>query len=119
MNALWVFVGGGLGSLVRYSISLGVLKGLKVAGFPWATLAANLLACFVAAWVLNSGWTSGQAGRHALLLIGFCGGLSTFSTFSLENVALIQQGRWDWALINTLLNLAACFGLLMWMLRKT
>ncbi len=119
MNAIWVFVGGGLGSLVRYGISLGALKGLHLSGFPWATLGANVLACLVAGLVLNSGWTVGHPGRHALVLIGFCGGLSTFSTFSLENVALIQQGRWDWALINTLLNLAVCFGLLMWMLRKT
>jgi len=115
MNALWVFLGGGLGSVLRYGISMGALKiGLNT-GFPWATLLANGLACAFVGWLIHALGFSTGSSKHALLVIGFCGGLSTFSTFSVETVALVQQGRWDWAAAYVLLSLMMCLGLLGWM----
>jgi CrcB protein len=86
MKWLAVFVGGGLGSMLRFALSswLAPITGV----FPWATLAANTLAAGIIAWLL---WQ--------LAAIGFCGGLSTFSTFSMETVQLLRSGQTSLALI--------------------
>jgi len=104
MNWLAVFVGGGAGSVLRYFISLRVNP--KAPDFPMATYFSNLLACAILAVVLilasqkqdwNPRWS-------ALLITGFCGGLSTFSTFSLENVVLLRHGLWMTLFLNVFLS---------------
>ena len=87
MNAfIAIFIGGGLGSLLRYSISLGLKK--YESGFPFATLTANILSCIVlgAAWIYFSRNTNYPDQTKLLIMTGFCGGFSTFSTFSLETL---------------------------------
>lgn len=94
MTWLYVFLGGGLGSLARYGIGQWMpAVDLAKGGFPWATLLANLLACIVL------GIGIGLASRallsrplQLLLLTGFCGGFSTFSTFALEATLLLEEG---------------------------
>ena len=91
MNFLLVFIGGGIGSVLRYAIGLCI----GTTWFPWATLAVN--ACGSLAIGLfggcseRFGWT--EAIRLALT-VGLCGGFTTFSTFSKESLALVQSGRW-------------------------
>lgn len=91
MNALMVFVGGGVGSVLRYLVALA----LPTAAFPWATLAVNALGSFAiglfGGWSVRFGW--GEAARLALT-VGLCGGFTTFSTFSKESLALAESGRW-------------------------
>ena len=89
---LLVFVGGGLGSVTRYII--GILISPVQGRFPWATFVANALACLLLGYWIGlhqSGNLSDQ--RRLLLTTGFCGGFSTFSTFTAESLRLWQNGQ--------------------------
>lgn len=100
-----VFLGGGLGSVTRYLVG----RLLPVGSFPLAILLVNIAASAVLGWVV--GWVlSRAAGDEARLLIGvgFCGGLSTFSSFSYDTLVLLQNGRWGVALVNVIVNVVFC-----------
>jgi CrcB protein len=108
---LWlaVFVGGGLGSLARFATGRLVLRMAPAAAFPWATLAANLLATALLAWaVLRFQSLAPERSQwHALLAVGFCGGFSTMSTFNHENYALLRDGLTGMALLNIVVSVGA------------
>jgi fluoride exporter len=108
-NFLLVFIGGGLGSGVRYAISRWV--GLNHSQlFPMATLISNVIACFVLGLVI------GMADQKQLLTptarlfwtVGFCGGFSTFSTFSNETLTLFQQGMQLTSFLYTVMSILIC-----------
>jgi fluoride exporter len=107
---LWVavFLGGGVGSLVRYGISTLFLRWDVNGSFPWATLSANFLAAIFLAWLIlrYNVQLPGKQHWQALLAIGFCGGFSTFSTFSYENYQLLRDGLIGYALLNVMLSVA-------------
>jgi CrcB protein len=104
-----VFVGGGTGSLVRYLAGRFIPATVAGSPFPNAILAVNVIASFVLGAVV--GWVMARSmGDEVRLLIGvgFCGGLSTFSSFSYDTVVLLQNGRLGAALLNIGLNLSLC-----------
>jgi CrcB protein len=115
---VWVFLGGGAGSVLRYLIG-DIQKSVFSTNLPIGTFLSNMIACLVmAAWIRFQpiGFTQDQ--HKLLLLTGFCGGLSTFSTFSMESIALFRSGQFQWAILNILINLIVCFGLMLWGIRK-
>lgn len=87
---LFIFLGGGLGSVSRYVLS-GWIARLYQQSFPWGTLIVNILACFLAG--LAVGWI-GQGIKDSparlFLVTGFCGGFSTFSAFTLDSAELFN-----------------------------
>ena len=91
MNMLFIFLGGGVGSVLRYLVALAIPATV----FPWATFAVNvggsLAIGLFGGWSERFGWS--EAVRFALT-VGLCGGFTTFSTFSKESLALAQSGRW-------------------------
>ena len=104
-----VFIGGGLGSVVRYLTGRIIPATVNGLVFPLGILTVNIIASVILGWVV--GWVlSRSAGDEARLLIGvgFCGGLSTFSSFSYDTVVLLQNGRWGGALLNVVLNVVLC-----------
>lgn len=102
---LLVAAGGAAGSALRYAASL-LLAAVSVAGV-WPTLAVNaagsLLIGLLSGWGLRGGWS-------LLAVTGLCGGFTTYSTFSLQTVALLQEGRWAAAAGYAAGTLALCLG---------
>jgi len=107
MQYLFVFVGGGLGSLLRYGIARGMASYDFT--FPYATLMANILSCivlgFFVAWSLKGG-VSDEV--KLFFMVGFCGGFSTFSTFSNETFSLFQNENYVYGFMNILGSVAVC-----------
>ncbi len=96
---LLVFVGGGFGSICRYGIAQ-LLQGYQY-DFPWATFLANALSCLLLGVLLGLSLKNGLADSTKLLLMtGFCGGFSTFSTFTNENYQLLLSGHSTYAMLN-------------------
>ncbi|MFN0034066.1 MAG: fluoride efflux transporter CrcB [Saprospiraceae bacterium] len=118
LQFLLVFLGGGLGSVCRWGLSLALQPLLL--RFPWATLAANGLACFVLGILLGQQLGTGMAeSRRLLIAVGFCGGFSTFSTFTAETFQLWQGGQQTLAAANVLGSLVVCFACLILGLKMT
>ena len=91
-SILLVFMGGGIGSVLRFFLSK--LLPFQPNHFPWATLVSNVIASVLLAFVVAQfkdipKWSA----IYPLVVVGICGGLSTFSTFSYENFQLLQQGQ--------------------------
>jgi len=98
-----IALAGGLGTLSRYGLS-GLVQRLTGAGFPWGTLAVNLLGCFVFGLV----WSAGQgrlglsAEARTVVLVGFMGAFTTMSTFVFETGGFLKDGQWLLGLGNIL-----------------
>jgi len=103
---LFVFIGGGVGSVCRYGISRMFAQVLPE--FPLATFFANAISCIILGFLVEwsaRGWLSSD--QRMLLMTGFCGGFSTFSTFTNENYFLYQRGLFS-AMGNVVLSLVIC-----------
>lgn len=106
MNFICVALGGGLGALLRYGISLLPWKG----GFPVLTLITNLLGALLIGVISGLAESRRNLGPGALLFwkTGVCGGFTTFSTFSLEAVQLLEKGEKWYAAAYVLLSVCGC-----------
>lgn len=110
---LFIGIGGFIGSVLRYLVSIGVQdKWLK--GFPSGTLIVNALGCFVIGVLFimtEKGYFSPES--RLFFITGICGGFTTFSSFSIETVALIRDGQFLYAasyiIASVILSLAATF----------
>ncbi|PWL27253.1 MAG: fluoride efflux transporter CrcB [Fluviicola sp. XM-24bin1] len=115
MTYLWIFIGGGLGSVARYGVSKAATNFYS-GNFPLGTFLSNILACLILALliVFVVPKNSESTWLQPLLLVGFCGGFSTFSTFSNETTQLLQSGNTGVALLNIAVSAVVGVGLIFW-----
>ena len=109
---LYIFIGGGTGSVLRYIISMlwqHVSLHPKCEGvvFPWATFVANIVGCLLIGvfYQYSERWGLSIEAR-LLLTTGLCGGFTTFSTFSYEGVALLNAGYYTTYVLYVILSIA-------------
>ncbi|PIE87083.1 MAG: fluoride efflux transporter CrcB [Bacteroidetes bacterium] len=113
MMYFYVFIGGGLGCLARFSLTQFVSHLIK-SSFPLGTFLTNMFACLLLAlFVIGAReYSDHSSWIQPLLIIGFCGGFSTFSAFSNESVQLIDQGNVLLAALNIFISVAVGIALI-------
>ena len=93
-QVLLVFIGGGVGACLRFLLTIILPNSSNT--FPWATFVANMLGCLliglISGWLIKSQLI--RSDLSLLLLTGFCGGFTTFSTFSHESYTLFKTNQY-------------------------
>ena len=111
MSYLWIGLGSALGGMARYGCSDLAARYFGTA-FPWGTLFVNvtgsLLIGFLASLTVDDGRLLLSPDARAFLMIGLCGGFTTFSALSLETLNLARDGQWFAASGNVVLSVAIC-----------
>jgi CrcB protein len=102
LNLLWVALGGALGSVARAAVGMAVQSR-----FPWSTLIINVTGSCLIGWLMarvGPAEAPDALSLRSLLVTGFCGGFTTFSTFSWQTLDQMQKGLWLGAGANVLLS---------------
>ena len=111
MNYLWIGLGSALGGMARYGCS-GLAARYIGAAFPWGTLIVNVSGSLVIGFLASLAAADGRLllspDARAFLMIGLCGGFTTFSAFSIETLDLARDGDWLWAGANVVLSVVLC-----------
>ena len=102
MTLLSIMLGGAVGAGLRYGLSL-ILNPPMGMGMPWGTLTANLVGCLLLGWLSGHLSNAPEAVRLGVL-VGVLGGFTTFSSFGLETIRLLQAGEWLTALTYALVS---------------
>lgn len=107
----WIAIGGALGSVARYWCS-GVAARLIGETFPWGTLIVNVVGSLIIGFFAT---VTGPDGRllvgtipRQFVMIGICGGYTTFSSFSLQTLNLLNDGEWLYAGMNIVASVILC-----------
>jgi fluoride exporter len=110
MPYLWVTIGSALGGLLRYAISRWTMH--LSTSFPYGTIGINILGSFIIGYfgtlTLQGGKYPASDNLRAFVMMGICGGFTTFSSFSLQTFDLLRSGAWGRAAANVVLSVVLC-----------
>jgi len=111
-TTLYVALGGALGTIARYWVAIGAGRLLGTS-FPWGVLIINVsgslvIGLFAALTWPGTGRFEASLDARAFVMIGICGGFTTFSSFSLQTLDLIRDGRLPLAMLNVVLSVVLC-----------
>ncbi|TAK47613.1 MAG: fluoride efflux transporter CrcB [Xanthobacteraceae bacterium] len=111
MIYLLVFLGGGIGSMLRHAVNVAAVR-LGGAGFPFGTLAVNITGSVVMGLLAGYFAFKGAPTQHwrLFLMTGVLGGYTTFSAFSLDTIVLYERGEWGLAALYVLASVGASLG---------
>ena len=108
---LWVAAGGAIGSMGRFALASAVSRALGER-FPWGTILVNVSGCFIIGVIAMAATPAGRLPTplnvRDFLMIGVCGGYTTFSSFSLQTLSLMRAGDWAGAGGNMAISVFAC-----------
>jgi fluoride exporter len=110
INSLLIFIGAGLGGVLRYNIS-SLTYWLLQKPFPYGTLVVNVSGCLLMGFlyvVIFERFDGIGPQLRSFFLIGLLGGYTTFSSFSIETLQLFENGAWVGATLNILLSVCLC-----------
>ena len=112
MSYLWVMVGSALGGLLRFTIGRLAIPLDTSIGFPIGTVLINVIGSFVIGYygtiTAHGGKYPASENMRIFVMIGICGGFTTFSSFSLQTFDLARSGAWGRALANIVLSVVLC-----------
>ena len=108
---VWVLIGSALGGMARYGVSGAVARRVGET-FPWGTLVVNTVGSFIiglfAQFTAAGGALAGDLAAPQFVVIGLCGGYTTFSSFSLQTLNLARDGEWGRVAGNIVASVALC-----------
>ncbi len=113
LTYFWIAIGGALGSVARYAFS-GIIARQFGETFPWGTLLVNVTGSFVIGFIAALASPEGRMDSRSrtfatqFLMIGICGGYTTFSSFSLQTLNLIRDREWLYAGGNVIFSVVLC-----------
>ena len=110
MIYLWIALGSALGGVLRYGLSRMMTP---VSGsFPWGTVVVNVIGCFVIGYfgtlTMASGKYAVSENVRIFVMVGICGGFTTFSAFTLQTFELLRSGEWVRAIANVIVSVMVC-----------
>lgn len=112
MAYVWVTIGSAVGGLLRYAIARWMEP--VSAGFPWGTFLVNVVGCFVIGYfgtlTLEGGRYEASANVRLFVMVGICGGFTTFSSFSLQTFERLRSGAWGVAMVYVVASVVVCLG---------
>jgi CrcB protein len=110
-NYIWITVGSALGGAARYWCS-GIAARLFGESFPWGTLIVNVTGSFIIGFVATLSAPDGRlligSTTRLAIMAGFCGGYTTFSSFSIQTLSLLNDGQFVYAGANVGLSVVVC-----------
>ena len=113
VDYLMVGIGSALGGMLRFGVGSAVVA-FAGPGLPWGTLVVNIVGSFVLGAFVGFAGTIERIALgtpvYNLVAVGLCGGFTTFSTFSVQTLALFQDGDWAAAVGNVVFSLVCCLG---------
>ncbi|MDP8212652.1 MAG: fluoride efflux transporter CrcB [Candidatus Zapsychrus exili] len=105
VKVLLVGSGGFIGAVLRYLSGVAIYRFASAAQFPYATLFVNVLGCFLIGFLIKS---LGESSLYLFIIVGVLGGFTTFSSFSLETLSLLNNGEIIKAASNVIFNVILC-----------